>query len=173
MKKAQIKELVDAPINDDELNELALKNKDKEDTDYLNDLMTVHPKKGRAVQLFLAGGYKRAQLASMLGVNVDTISRWLREPAVKQYMTAYQKEESMLVQARMKAAATAALEKMVDLMESPIDGVALQAAKDLLDRAGHKPKQEVKKTVEVKTFEQKLTDLIGDESIDVDYEEVD
>jgi hypothetical protein len=56
-------------------------------------------------------------------------------------------------------------------MNSPIDGVALQAVKDVLDRAGHKPKNEIKVEKTVTTIEQKMKQLI-DATIDAEYEEV-
>jgi len=63
-----------------------------------------------------------------------------------------------------------AINKLNSLIDSPIDGVALNAVKDVLDRAGHKPKQEIKidKTV---TFEEKLKSII--DSVDVEYEILD
>jgi hypothetical protein len=76
-----------------------------------------------------------------------------------------------MIKCRIEAATAAAIETMVNLLDSPIDGIKYQAAKDLLDRSGHKPEQKIKKEVTVMTYEQRLLDLVGD-SIDVDYEEV-
>ena len=57
-------------------------------------------------------------------------------------------------------------------MNSPIDGVALQAVKDVLDRAGHKSKQEIKIDKTVTTIEQKMKELIDSTIIDVEFTEV-
>ena len=45
--------------------------------------------------------------------------------------------------------------------------------KDVLDRAGHKPKSEMKIEKTVHTYEQKLGNLIDETIPDVDYEVVD
>lgn len=66
---------------------------------------------------------------------------------------------------RMKAMA-----RMGDLMDSPIDGVALQACKDVLDRTGHKAKQEIKMEKTVKTFEMQINDLASKFLDDVEFE---
>lgn len=76
-----------------------------------------------------------------------------------------------VVSNQMKAMTVKAMERMRELMDSPIDGVALQAVKDVLDRSGHKAKQEIKKEVTVKSFEEKLNNLI-DDVIDAEFEEV-
>lgn len=173
MNKSDIKKLVRENPSEETIATTALNRVDEEDKDYLDLLLTKKPKKARAVQLMLTGGHKTSEIASLLGVKRQTINRWLAEDEVKQYMKLYQKDEAMIIQAKIKAATTAAMEKMVDLMDSPIDGIALQAAKDILDRSGHKAKQEVKKEVVVRTFEQKMNELLGDEIIDVDYETLD
>ena len=54
-------------------------------------------------------------------------------------------------------------------MDSPIDGIAFQACKDILDRTGHKAKNEIKVDKTVKTIEMQLNDL-ANEIIDVDFE---
>ena len=62
---------------------------------------------------------------------------------------------------------------MNDLMDSPIDGIAFQACKDILDRTGHKAKNEIKIDKTVKTIEMQLSELAEDVLDDVDFEEVD
>jgi len=172
MNKKEIKKKIEEKPSEEEVKETALKIA-KEVPDYIDVLLEKNPRIGRAVQLYLTGTQSKSEIAALLGVTSTTVRKWFNDPAVQQYMEAFKKEQANMVRARIHASTDAALQKMVDLLESPIDGVALQAAKDLLDRAGHKPKQEVKKEVTVKTFEQQLADLIGNEAIDVDYEEVD
>ena len=65
-----------------------------------------------------------------------------------------------VVATQLKALTLKAVNKLGALTDSPIDGVALQAVKDILDRAGHKPKQEMKIDKTVTTYEQRLSDLI-------------
>jgi hypothetical protein len=65
-----------------------------------------------------------------------------------------------------------ALIRANELMDSPIDGVAVQVVKDILDRTGHKPKQEIKKDITVKTFEQHILDLANETIVDADFREL-
>ena len=173
MNKRDIKKKLKEKPSQDEVKETALTLASEEEPEYLELLTKKRPKVGRAVQLFLAGNHTRAEIASILGVKADTVGRWLRDPDIKKYMEEFQKQEANITRSRMQAASAAALDKMVRLLDSPIDGVALQAAKDLMDRAGFKPKQEIKKEVTVKTYEQQLLDILGNDVTDVDYEEVD
>jgi len=119
----------------------------------------------------MTGQYSLNKLAQLLEVHPNTLGNWLRRSDVKNAIAEMQNITHEVVSNQMKALTVKAMERMRELMDSPIDGVALQAVKDVLDRAGHKPKQEVKKEVTVRTFEQKLNDLI-DEVIEADFVEV-
>jgi len=171
MNKADIKKVIKAKPSEEQIIETTLSIVEQDESTYIDLLLDKRPKIGRAVQLFLTGT-SRVEIGSMLGVQASTVSRWLNDPNIKKYMREFQLEEGRIIKARMHASSASALDKMVKLLDSPIDGVALQAAKDLLDRAGHKPKQEVKKEVVIKTFEEQLLDVIGGDLIDVDFEEV-
>ena len=74
-----------------------------------------------------------------------------------------------MIDVQIKAMRMKAIEKMNDLMDSPIDRIAFQACKDILDRTGHKAKNEIKVDKTVKTIEMQLNDL-ANEIIDVDFE---
>lgn len=173
MNKDDIKKVVDEKPTDEEVIETTLALASDNEPEYLELLLKKRPRVGRAVQLFLAGNHTRVEIASILGVTANTVGKWLRDPDIKKYMEEFQRQEANIIRSRMQASSAAALDKMVRLLDSPIDGVALQAAKDLMDRAGFKPKQEIKKEVTVKTFEEKLLDALGDDVLDVEYEEVD
>lgn len=172
MNKREVRKLINEKPTKEEVVETTMTLINESSTDYLDLLLDRQPKVGRAVQLFIGGGHTRAEIGSLLGVTAATVGKWLRDPGVEKYMKEFQLEESKLIKARMHASSAAAIDKIVRLLDSPIDGIALQAAKDLLDRAGHKPKQEVKKEVTVKTFEQQLFDIVGDDIFDTEYEEV-
>ena len=173
MNKKEIKKITKEKPSDEQVKETTLALSLEEEPEYLDLLLKKRPRVGRAVQLFLAGNHTRGEIASILDVTSATVGKWLRDPDIKKYMEEFQKQEANIIRCRMQASSVAALDKMVDLLDSPIDGVALQAAKDLMDRAGFKPKQEIKKEVTVKTFEQQLLDVLGDEVLDVEYEDVD
>jgi transposase-like protein len=137
-----------------------------------NPLADMPPKMQRFLHLYMTGQYSVNKLAQLLEVHPNTLHNWLRRGDVKNAIQEAQQVTHEVVSNQMKAMTLKAMERMRDLMDSPIDGVALQAVKDVLDRSGHKAKQEIKKEVTVKTFEEKLNDII-DDVIDVDYEEVD
>lgn len=130
------------------------------------------PKMQRFVHLYMTGQYTISKLAQLLEVHPNTLYNWLRREDVKSLISSMQEETHNIVAVQLKALTLKATNKLSELVESPIDGVALQAVKDILDRAGHKPKNEIKVDKTVRTFEEKLSDVI-DKTIDVsDYEVV-
>ena len=126
------------------------------------------PKIQRFVQLYMTGQYTNAKLAQLLEVDPHTISNWLKRKDVQAIMNDMAETTHMMVTAQLRALSQKAVNKLDSLIDSPIDGVALNAVKDVLDRTGHKPKQEIKVDKTVRTFEERLTDLI-DKTIDAEY----
>ena len=106
-------------------------------------------------------------------MHINTVYSWINREDVQMVITDMQKKEHEAVEIRLKSLRAKALEKMNDLMDSPIDGVAFQACKDVLDRTGHKAKNEVKVEKTVKTIEMQLKDLADNIFTDVDFVEVD
>lgn len=138
-----------------------------------NDITVLDPKQQRFIHLYLTGAYTNTQLAQLLDIHINTVYSWLKRDDVQNIIESLQREEHKMVEARLKSMRNKALEKMNDLMDSPIDGIAFQACKDVLDRTGHKAKNEVKVEKTVKTIEMQLKDLADDILTDVDYTEVD
>lgn len=121
---------------------------------------TLPPKMQRFIHLYMTGQYTINKLAQLLEVHPNTLGNWLKRPDVRDIIVDMQQTTHDIVGIQLKTLTLQAVNKLGALTESPIDGVALQAVKDILDRAGHKPKQEIKIDKTVKTFEQKLYDLI-------------
>lgn len=136
------------------------------------DITLLDPRKQRFVHLYITGQYKNSQLAQLLDVHPNTVQSWLRDDVVRNAIEEYQRTEHELVDLQLKNMRMKALQKMNDLMDSPIDGIAYQASKDILDRTGHKGKQEIKVDKTVRTIEQQLNDVI-ESAIDVDFEVMD
>lgn len=124
----------------------------------------------RFVHLYTTGQYTLVKLAELLEVHPSTLSSWLRRKDVKAIILDLQESTHDIVGIRLKAMSLTAAEKMAKLMDSPIDGVAYQAARDVLDRTGHKPKQEIKVDKTVVTYEEKLKNLINDVIDVTEYE---
>lgn len=136
------------------------------------DLTLLEPKLQRFVHLYLTGKYNHRQLAEMLEVHENTINKWLRRDDVKTSIREYQSLEHEMFDIQIKSMRMKAIEKMNELMDSPIDGIAFQACKDILDRTGHKAKNEIKVDKTVKTIEVQMQELADELITDVDYKEV-
>ena len=124
----------------------------------------------RFIHLYTTGQYTLTKLAELLEVHPNTLSRWLKRKDVKAIIHDLQESTHDIVGIRLKALSLTAAEKMAKLMDSPIDGVAYQAARDILDRTGHKPRQEIKVDKTVVTYEEKLKNLIDNVINVTEYE---
>lgn len=133
--------------------------------------VNLEPKMLRFCNLFITGNYDRKQLSEMFGVHVNTLGNWLKNPEVNRYISEMQDFQKKEVAVQLNGMTLKAVNKLNKLVDSRIDGVALQAVKDVLDRGGHKPKQEIEKNVTVISYEQQLSDLMKD-TIDVDFVDV-
>lgn len=137
-----------------------------------NPLANMPPKMQRFLHLYMTGQYSINKLAQLLELHPNTLHNWMRRKEVKNAITEMQGVTHDVVSNQMKAMTLKAMERMRELMDSPIDGVALQAVKDVLDRAGHKPKNEIKVDKTVTTVEQKMKELIESTVIDAEFEEI-
>lgn len=156
--------------------------KEKDILDTQNELMEVDevgskiselpPKMQRFIHLYMTGQYSLNKLAQLLEVHPNTLGNWLKRKDVRSVITEMQETTHDVVGIQLKALTMKAVNKLGSLTDSPIDGVALQAVKDILDRAGHKPKNEIKVDKTITTIEQKFKELV-DATIDVDYEVID
>ena len=134
-----------------------------------NEVQLLEPKLQRFVHLYLTGQYNQTQLAQLLEVHKNTINSWLKREDVNIAIQEYQAMEHEMIDVQIKAMRMKAIEKMNELMDSPIDGIAFQACKDILDRTGHKAKNEIKVDKTVKTIEMQLHDLAENLITDVDF----
>ena len=116
-----------------------------------NEVQLLEPKLQRFVHLYLTGQYNQTQLAQLLEVHKNTINSWLKREDVNIAIKEYQAMEH----------------EMID-----VHGIAFQACKDILDRTGHKAKNEIKVDKTVKTIEMQLNDLAENLITDVDFTEL-
>jgi transposase-like protein len=130
--------------------------------------------KQRLVSLYVSGHYTVSQMARILKVNNSTIQRWLRNEDVMEMIHQYQKEEDIIIGNSLRALRMKAMDTLRELTDSQNDLVALNAAKDILDRTGHGATQKQEVNVNV-SYEERLKDLINGvdfEVIDADVKEV-
>lgn len=141
------------------------------------DITNLSPNKQRFIHLYCTGQYTNQKLAELLNVHVNTITNWLRDREVNQIIHELQLDTHEMVSMQMNSLTRKAVNRLNQLVDSPIEGVAMQAVKDVLDRGGHKAKQEIKIDKTVTTVEQKLAKLmnetLNDDVIEGEYSEVD
>lgn len=138
------------------------------------DLMVLSPNHRRFVSLYLSGQYTLKKIAELLNVHENTIRKWMKRDDVSTYLSEMQEEQQQLVKMQLASMTVKATNKLNSLIDSNIDGVALQAVKDVLDRGGHKAKQEVKKDITITTYEQQIKEIMNEtmqDIIDVELEE--
>lgn len=138
--------------------------------DVPNIMSDLNIKQQKFVHTYILGQYSNKQLSNLLDVNINTIYAWLKKDDIREAINYYLDIEKQTVETGIVNSSSKALNKMINLIDSPVDAIAFQASKDILDRSGHKPKQEVKIDKKVMNFEMQLKELI-DKTIDVeDYE---
>lgn len=140
-------------------------------------MQTLTPAKVRMILLHLTGQYSQVKIAKIIGVSDNTIRSWLVDPNVQLVVKELQAREFAVVDSTLKAMRYKALSTMDELLESDMDNVRYQAAKDVLDRGGHKAQQNIKVEKTVTSVEQQLASLadftIDDsEVIDIDVDDI-
>lgn len=125
----------------------------------------------RIVQLFVTGQYTQKEIANIIGKHPNTVSKYLRHPDVVEMINRYQQEETMLVDQTIKGVRLKAAHKMAELLDADNEMVQWQSARDILDRTGHKADNKSTVNINVRSFEEKLGDLL-DNIEDADFTEV-
>lgn len=152
--------------------EKSLQDTQKQEQAESNPLSDMPAKMQRFVHLYMTGQYTLVKLAQLLEVHPNTLGNWLRRKDVKNAIADVQESVHDQVTIQLKTLTLKATQKLHDLVDSPIDGVALQAVKDILDRAGHKSKQEIKIDKTVTTIEEKFKQLVDSTIVDAEFTEV-
>ena len=127
--------------------------------------LTVKQKK--VIELVAWQGLSQNQAAKAVNLSKQAVSKWFTQNDF--FVEEYEKEEKIAEadrRRRYKGMAQIALEKIGKLVESYDDKTALAACKDILDRAGDKPVDDVKLSGAVDTsgkLDSILKQLSGDE----------
>ena len=122
--------------------------------------------------LYLTGQYTQKKIAEIVGVSNTTIREWLLDPSVQAVVKEIQSREFVKINNDLNALKNKAVSTLYELLDSTMDTVRYQAAKDILDRGGHKAQQSIKVDKTVTTREEQLKSLIDmtisdDDVIDV------
>ncbi len=131
------------------------------------------PAKTRMIMLYLTGQYTQKKIAQIVGVSSNTIAAWLMDESVQYIIKEIQAREFVKINSDLNALKHKAIETLTALLDSDMDTVRYQAAKDILDRGGHKAEQSIKVNKTVTTREEQLASLMNstisdDEVIDID-----
>lgn len=97
----------------------------------------ISPKQRKCIELWVSGGLSQKEIAGAVKVSENTITNWKKGEEFSTELTAAQK-------AKIKDTAAKAFKREVDLLDAESEMVQLQAAKDILDRAGYKADDSVK-----------------------------
>lgn len=139
---------------------------------------TLTPAKIRMIMLYLTGQYTQKKIGQIVGVSTTTIQNWLLDSNVQLVIKEIQSREFVKINNDLNALKNKAVSTLYELLDSTMDTVRYQAAKDILDRGGHKPQQSIKVDKTVTTREEQLKSLINatisdEDVIDIsDYEGV-
>lgn len=102
----------------------------------------LNEKQKKCIMLMITSGKTQKQIAKEIQISENTISEWKKDKDFKNEMQVQMKENfgSLAVEAQ---------KKLKKLLNSKNENIQIQAVKDVLDRAGYKPKEDVKLSGEV------------------------
>lgn len=98
--------------------------------------MKIGKKHIKVIEMLFEGDLTRSEIASELQIAESTLYNWLNN---KDFVNV-QKDYALK---QLNKSSSNAVRKIVDLLEAESETVQLNAAKDILDRTGFKPKEEI------------------------------
>ena len=127
----------------------------------INDSPMRRPLAQKIMQLWCSGIYTKKEIATILNTTTTTVNKYLRDERVLEAIENYQRVETKLVDQNIKAMREKALQTINELMDSDDDKVRYQASKDVLDRTGHIATMKKEVTIQHKTFEEQLAEIVN------------
>lgn len=102
----------------------------------------LNEKQKKCIMLMITGCKTQKQIAKEIQISENTISEWKKDKEFKNEIQIQMRENfgSLAVEAQ---------KKLKKLLNSKNEYIQIQAVKDILDRAGYKPKEDVKISGEV------------------------
>ena len=127
----------------------------------INDSPMKRPLAQKIMQLWCSGIYTKKEIAAILNTTTTTVNKYLRDERVLEAIENYQRVETKLADQNIKAMREKALQTINELMDSDDDKVRYQASKDVLDRTGHIATMKKEVTIQHKSFEEQLNEIIN------------
>lgn len=121
----------------------------------------------RLAQLYVMGVYTTRQISDIMGVNVQTVYKMLKEKEVLDMLNAYATEEKNIIDVKLKSLRDRATDTLSELLGSDEDSVRLQTAKVILDKTGHGDRKEIEQNINV-SYEQRLGSVLEGVSFNVE-----
>ena len=118
------------------------------------------PRQKKCIEMLVSGAMTQADVAAALKVSEQTICNWKKNEEFAEELAA----ANRLV---ISSLVPAAVQRTKALLNAESEAVQLAAAKDILDRAGYKPQDNIKLNADITS--EKLADVfrqIGGEGLD-------
>lgn len=112
------------------------------------------PKQTKCIEMLAIGQYTQAQIAKELKISEQTICNWKKN---SEFATELNEKIRICIQ----TLAPKAVNTMEKLLNSDSDNVRFSAAKDILDRTGFKPSDNINVNGTIAAEQSKLDDLIA------------
>lgn len=112
------------------------------------------PKQKKCIEMLVCGQYTQAQIAKELKISEQTICNWKKNEEFAEELT-----EDMRI--CIQALAPKAIHTMEKLLNSDSDNVRFSAAKDILDRTGFKPSDNINVKNTIAAEQSKLDDILA------------
>ena len=130
--------------------------------DALEAASKLNPLKLRLAYLWASGGVRNyTTLGALVGVAPTTVSKWLRQDDMQEFLAKIQQKDNELINSGLSAMRIKALERLEDLLDASSEKVRLDAVKDVLDRTGHSAEKKIKKDVNF-SYEKQLLEITGE-----------
>lgn len=112
------------------------------------------PKQKKCIEMLVCGAYSQVQIARELKISEQTICNWKKD---EEFAKELQEQMRICVQ----TLAPKAIKTMEALLNSDSDNVRFSAAKDILDRTGFKPSDNINVNSNIATEQSKLADILA------------
>lgn len=113
----------------------------------------LNAKQRKCIDLLVTGRYTQAQIAKELKITPQTICNWKKDPEFSQELQA-------CLKSCIQTLAPKAVKTLESLLNSESDNVRFSAARDILDRTGFKPGENISVTSNLEAEQSKLDKIL-------------
>lgn len=114
----------------------------------------LNAKQRKCIDLLVTGRYTQVQIARELKITPQTICNWKKDPDFSQELQA-------CLKSCIQTLAPKAVKTLESLLNSESDNVRFSAARDILDRTGFKPGENISVTSNLEAEQSKLDKILA------------